>query len=61
MNDGSVRMDFYRKMCDRKGFTLIELVAVTAMLGILAGMLLPSIDSANKRAKNAKLHNDLLT
>ena len=61
MNDGSVRMDFYRKMCDRKGFTLIELIAVTAMLGILAGMLLPSIDSANKRAKNAKLHNDLLT
>ncbi|WP_455655613.1 type II secretion system protein [Phascolarctobacterium sp.] len=54
-------MDFYRKMFDKKGFTLIELVAVTAMLGILAGMLLPSIDSANKRAKNAKLYNDLLT
>lgn len=45
----------------RKGFTLIELVAVTAMLGVLAGMLLPSIDSANKKAKNAKLKNDLVT
>lgn len=40
---------------------MIELVAVTAMLGVLAGMLLPSIDSANKKAKNAKLKNDLLT
>ncbi len=44
-----------------KGFTLIELVAVTAMLGVLAGMLLPSIDSANKKARNAKLKNDLVT
>lgn len=61
MNDGSVIMNFYKNVHDRKGFTLIELVAVTAMLGILAGMLLPSIDSANKKAKNAKLKNDLLT
>ncbi|WP_302797177.1 type II secretion system protein [Phascolarctobacterium faecium] len=48
-------MNFYKNLCGRKGFTLIELVAVTAMLGVLAGMLLPSIDSANKKAKNAKL------
>lgn len=61
MNDGSVMMNFYKNVCGRKGFTLIELVAVTAMLGVLAGMLLPSIDSANKKAKNAKLKNDLLT
>ena len=54
-------MNFYKNLCGRKGFTLIELVAVTAMLGVLAGMLLPSIDSANKKAKNAKLKNDLLT
>ena len=52
-------MNFYKNLCGRKGFTLIELVAVTAMLGVLAGMLLPSIDSANKKAKNAKLKNDL--
>ena len=54
-------MNFCKNLCGRKGFTLIELVAVTAMLGVLAGMLLPSIDSANKKAKNAKLKNDLLT
>ena len=52
---------FYKNLFGRKGFTLIELVSVTAMLGVLAGMLLPSIDSANKKAKNAKLKNDLLT
>ena len=33
MNDGSVMMNFYKNVCGRKGFTLIELVAVTAMLG----------------------------
>lgn len=48
------------KLKKHDGFTLIELIAVTAMLGVLAGMLLPSIDNANKRAKNAKLQNDLL-
>ena len=58
MNDGSVMMNFYKNVCGRKGFTLIELVAVTAMLGVLAGMLLPSIDSANKKAKNALLTVD---
>ena len=36
-------MNFYKNLCGRKGFTLIELVAVTVMLGVLAGMLLPSI------------------
>lgn len=54
-------MEKRTKAVGSKGFTLIELVAVTAMLGVLAGMLLPSIDSANKKAKNAKLKNDLLT
>lgn len=56
-----VVMKMGKNLQNNKGFTLIELVAVTAMLGILAGMLLPSIDSANKKAKNAKLKNDLLT
>ncbi len=46
-----------RKRCG--GFTLLEVVAVTAMLGILAAMLMPSISGANDRARNAKLKNDL--
>lgn len=51
MNDGSVMMNFYKNLCGRKGFTLIELVAVTAMLGVLAGMLLPSIVQLIKKLK----------
>jgi general secretion pathway protein G len=43
------------------GFTLIEVIAVTAMLGVLAAMLMPSISGANDRARNAKLRNDLTT
>ncbi len=61
MNERSESVKLRKRWCGRAGFTLIELVAVTAMLGVLAGMLLPSIDSANKKAKNAKLKNDLLT
>ena len=48
-----------RKRCG--GFTLIEIVAVTAMLGILAAMVMPSVEGANERAKNAKLKSDLAT
>jgi len=48
-----------RKRC--AGFTLIEVVAVTAMLGILAAMVMPSVEGANDKAKNAKLKSDLTT
>ncbi len=43
------------------GFTLIEVVAVTAMLGVLTAMLIPSINGANDRTRNAKLKSDLAT
>lgn len=45
----------------QKGFTLIEVVAAAAMIGIMATMLLPSLSGANDRVKNAKLNNDLAT
>lgn len=50
-----------RRLKSRAGFTLIEVVAVTAMLGVLAAMLMPSISGANDRTKNAKMMNDLAT
>lgn len=43
------------------GFTLIEVVAAAALIGIMATMLLPSLSGANDRVKNARLQNDLVT
>ncbi len=38
-----------------KGFTLIELVAVMAIVGVLAVALVPSIEAAMNRAENTKI------
>lgn len=43
----------------QRGFSLIEVVAAAAIIGIMATMLLPSLSGANDKVKNAKLHNDL--
>lgn len=45
----------------QRGFSLIEVVAAAAIIGIMATMLLPSLSGANDRVKNAKLNNDLAT
>ena len=51
----------FKTMRKQGGFTLIEVVAAAALIGIMATMLLPSLSGANDRVKNARLQNDLVT
>ena len=43
------------------GFSLIEVIAVTIIIGVMATMLVPAIDGAGSMARNAKLKNDMAT
>lgn len=50
-----------KQACLRKkqGFTLLEVVAVVAMIGVLASFLLPSVETYVNRSRNMKLTSDL--
>jgi prepilin-type N-terminal cleavage/methylation domain-containing protein len=52
-------MNINKKTTRRSGFTLIELLTVIAIIGILAGILIPTIGLVRKNAAKTKAASDL--
>lgn len=50
-----------KKSNNKKGFTLVELVIVVAVIAILSAILIPTIGSVIKDAKDAAVKSDLRT
>ena len=48
-----------RKMCKRKGFTMVELMVVVIIMAILGLVVMPSLIGGSEKAKYSRAWNDL--
>lgn len=55
------KLKCWRIITDMRGFTLIELMIVMAIISIMASLLIPQFSTSIARAKDVKLKADLAT